>query len=87
LHYKLDKVPTTVTNAYGTPYFDSNAAAGGWSHWGRSGSSGSFAINTDKQYMYYKDKDRNHSVTNAASATGEYLVYQSPAFEGGYRSI
>lgn len=87
LHYKLDKVPTTVTNAYSTPYFDTNAAAGGWNHWGRSGASGSFAINTDKQYMYYKDKDRNHAVSNETDATGEYLVYQSPAFDGGYRSL
>jgi hypothetical protein len=87
LHYKLDKIPTAITNAYSTPYFDSNANAGGWSHWGRSGHAGSFAINTDPQYIYYKDKIRSHSVTNGAGATGEYLVYQSPAFEGGYRSV
>lgn len=87
LHYKLDKVPSTITNAYGTPYFDANSANGGWNHWGRAGAVGSQGINTDIQYIYYKDKARNHYVTNSADATGEYLVYQSPAFEGGYRSL
>ena len=87
LHYKLDKIPMAITNAYSTPYFDSDAAGGGWNHWGRSGSSGSYGINTDKQYIYFKNKLRNHKVSNAATATGAYLTHQAPSFGGGYRSL
>lgn len=87
LHYKLDEVPVEINNAYSAPYFDVDNQNGGWNHWGASGSSGSFARNHDKQYIFFKNKERNHVASNAATATGNYLVYQSPAFDGGFRSL
>lgn len=88
-HWKLDENINVLNNAYNYPTFDTSVAAGGWYHWGRSGHQGSYAQNTDKQYIYNKSQTYSHMISNGASASAgaNYLVYQNPAFEGGYRSL
>lgn len=88
LHYKLDQNTNVLNNCYNYPTFNTSSATGGWSHWGPSGHSGKYSQNTDKQFIYNKNNTYSHCVDNTASATGKYyLCYQSPAFEGGYRSL
>lgn len=88
LHYKLDQNINVLNNCYNYPTFNTSSATGGWSHWGPSGHSGKYSQNTDKQFIYNKNNTYSHCVDNTASATGKYyLCYQSPAFEGGYRSL
>ena len=87
LHYKLDKNINILDNCYSNPTFNTSANNGGWSHWGRSGSLGTYGQNTDKQYIFRKNNIYSHWWANDASATGEYLLYQSPAFDGGVRSL
>lgn len=87
LHYPLNERVGTLTNAYSYPTFDTSSASGGWNHWGGSGHAGSYAQNTDKQFIYNKANTYSHKVANGAGATYHYLMYQSPAFDGGYRSI
>lgn len=84
LHYPLcDNSIQTLNNCYSLPTFETT----GWSHWGRSGASGSSGQSTDTNYIFRSGQIYAHWVSNAASATGEYLLYQSPAFEGGSRSL
>ena len=87
LHYKLEQNIQILDNCYSYPTFDTSSQNGGWRHWGRSGANGSFDQNTDKKYIYNKINTYSHWVSNDSDATGEYLVYQSPAFDGGYRSL
>lgn len=87
LHYKLNQNLQILDNCYSYPTFDTSSANGGWSHWGRSGHVGNQGQNTDKTYIYNKQNTYSHWVSNDSTATGEYLVYQSPAFDGGYRSL
>lgn len=94
LHYKLNglKLPSLETykniipsgNLYNYPTFDTPSANGGWNHWAPSGSSGTLAQNTDKKYIYNKNKTYSHAV----SASGSYyLLYQNITHsEEGYRS-
>ena len=86
LHYKLDKNKSQLTNVYNYPTFDTSNSSGGWSHWGQSGASGAYGQNTDKKYIWNKNNTYSHWVSNSSSATGHYLLYQSPDFDGGYRS-
>lgn len=86
LHYKLDKNKSQLANVYSYPTFDTSGSNGGWSHWGQSGASGAYGQNTDKKYIWNKNNTYSHWVSNSSSATGLYLLYQSPAFDGGYRS-
>ena len=87
LHYKLNQNFNILNNSYNYPTFNTSTASGGWFHWGRSGHVGTYGQNTDKNYIYNKNNTYSHWVANADTATGEYLVYQSPAFEGGNRSL
>lgn len=88
VHYTLDNSSIQpLDNCYVYPTFDTTASNGGWSHWGQSGSKGSAGQNTDRQYIFRKDQTYSHWVANGEGATGNYLCYQSPAFEGGYRSL
>lgn len=88
LHYPLsDNSIQQLNNCYNYPTFNTSSTSGGWSHWGQSGASGSYGQTTDSQYIYRKDQSYAHWFANAAGATGDYLLYQSPAFEGGKRSV
>ena len=93
LHYKLDasseeKITTTPsTNVYSYPTFNTSAVGGGWYHWGPSGHSGSYGQNTDKKFIYNKNNIYSHWITEDTGTGKYYLLYQSPAFEGGYRSL
>lgn len=87
LHYKLNENIQLLDNCYSYPSFNTSDANGGWSHWGQSGASGSQGQNTDKNYIYHKNNTYSHWWANATGATGDYLLYQSPAFSGGYRSL
>ena len=87
LHYKLDENLNVMNNCYSYPTFNTSAAAGGWYHWGGSGHIGSYGQNTNKEYIFNKSNTYSHWISDGAEATKPYLVYQSPAFEGGYRSL
>lgn len=88
LHYQLNQNINILNNCYNYPIFDTSSSSGGWNHWGPSGHSGTFSQNTDKKYIYNKLNMYSHCVDNTASVSGKYyLCYQSPAFEGGYRSL
>jgi len=76
-----------TANEFSYPTFDTATGTGGWSHWGQAGSSGSYGQNTDKKFIYDKNQNYSHWVANAAGATGNYLLYQGPAYDGGYRSL
>ena len=78
IHYKLEN--HMIKNIMSTPTFNTSAAAGGWSHWGGSGHIGSYAQNTDRNYIY-GDQPYSHKVSNGSAATYNYLVYQSPAYD------
>lgn len=88
LHYTLsDNSVQTLNNVYSYPTFNTSSDAGGWFHWGRTGHKGTYSQNTNKDYIYKKDQTYSHCVANGADATGEYLLYQSPTFDGGVRSL
>ena len=93
LHYKLDasseeKITTIPSaNVYSYPTFNTSTATGSWYHWGPSGHSGSYGQNTDKKYIYNKNNTYSHWISEDAGTGKYYLLYQSPAFEGGYRSF
>lgn len=87
LHYKLDENLNVMNNCYSYPTFNTSATSGGWYHWGGSGHIGTYGQNTDKNYIFNKSNTYSHWISDGTEATKPYLVYQSPAFEGGYRSI
>lgn len=88
LHYKLDDINVQqLNNCYDYPTMDTSLQNAGWAHWSRTGASGNYGQNTDKSYIYNKNNTYSHWVSNASDATGEYLFYQSPPFDGGYRSL
>lgn len=76
-----------TTNEYSSPTFDSAISTGGWNHWGATGAIGTYGQNTDKQYIFDKSENYSHWVNNDSSATGNYLLYQSPATEATDRSV
>ena len=80
-------VGEATANEYAYPTFYTTSSSGGWSHWGYTGHQGSYGQNTDKRFIFDKTQKYSHWVANGAGATGNYLTYQSPAFEGGYRSL
>lgn len=83
VHYKLDENCQVMDNCYTNPTFDSTAQSAGWSHWANSGTIG-YWQNTNKDYIYNKNNTYSHKVSYTGS---DYLLcFQSPAFEGGYRS-
>lgn len=90
LHYQLKtkhENTLALTNCYQQPQFNTGNSGGGWNHWGRTGANGTYGQTTDKNYIFNSLNTYAHWVANAASATGEYLLYQSPAFDGGIRSL
>ncbi len=87
LHYKMDDNINILNNCYSSPTFNTSNANGGWGHWGGTGHSGHYGQNTDKQYIYNKNNTYSHWISDDATATARYLCYQSPAFDGGYRSL
>lgn len=80
-------VGSSTTNEFAYPDFNTSSSSGGWKHWGSAGHIGTYGQNTDPLYIFDKSKQYSHWVANAAEATSSYLLYQSPAFEGGYRSL
>ena len=88
LHYPLNSISNqTLDNCYSYPTFDTDASAGGWNHWAASGGQGSYGQTTDKTFIFNKNRTYAHWYANAAAATNYYILYQSPAFDGGYRSL
>ena len=88
LHYPLnDNSIQALDNCFINPRFDTNS---GWNHWGRTGHQGSSGQSNDVNYCFRSGQAYVHWVSNAANATGEYLLYQSPSFTsngGGIRSL
>lgn len=84
VHYTLDDNYQEMNNCYNYPTFNTSTATGGWNHWKPSGSAMSWAQTTDKQFIYNKDNTYAHKVTCSSGSYG--ICYQSPAFDGGYRS-
>lgn len=76
-----------LDNCYSYPTFNTSSSSGGWSHWGRTGASGNYGQTTDKNYIFNKSNTYAHWWSNASTATGEYLLYQSPEYSGGVRSL
>lgn len=89
LHYKLDDNIQTLTNAFNMGSWNTNTASGGFSVWGPSGHSGSRGTNTDRQYIYSPDRSYSYWIAHGANTDTSkyYIFYQSPAFDGGYRSL
>ena len=88
LHYPLsDDSIQQLSNVYNYPTFETTATTGGWSHWGPSGHSGNYGQSTDKNYIYRKTQTYAHWVSENAGTSSYYLLYQSPSFSGGYRSL
>lgn len=85
LHYTMDENVQQLNNCFNYPTFNKSTASGGWSHWAPSGSTGSYSQNTDKTYIYNKNQTYSHKVSHLTGTY--YLCYQSPAFEGGFRSV
>lgn len=86
VHYKFEDFQEPTTNEYNYPTFNTAAGTGGWSHWAQAGGIGTYGQNTDTNYIY-DDQPYSHWYANGAGATGNYLLYQSPAFDGGFRSL
>lgn len=75
-----------TTNEYVYPTFNTSATTGGWSHWGQAGAVGAYGQTTDPNFIH-GNQMYSHWVTNSSGATGNYLLYQSPAFIGGSRAL
>lgn len=88
LNYKLDDISIQqMNNCYNNPTFNTSTSSGGWSHWTGTGGSGSYGQTTDKNFIYNKANTYAHYSTCNSSAIYNYLLYQSPAFDGGIRSL
>lgn len=87
LHYNFEDNCQQLVNAYDEPTFNTSTATGGWKHWGSTGHAGSYAQNTDANYIYPGFSTYSHKVANGSNATKDYLLYQEKLFDGGYRSM
>ena len=87
LHYNFEDNCQQLVNAYDEPTFNTSTATGGWKHWGATGHAGSYAQNTDTNYIYPGFSAYSHKVANGSNATKDYLLYQEKLFDGGYRSM
>lgn len=84
-HYPLcDRSNQTSNNVFTNSTF---ASSSGWNFWGQSGHSGTWNFTQNKDYIFNKTQTNACIISNGASATGDYLMYQSPAFSGGFRSL
>ena len=88
LHYPLSNdFIQQMNNCYNYPRFENSASSAGWSHWGGTGHIGTYGQSTDSNYIFRQGQTYTHWVANGTGATYNYLLYQSPAFEGGTRSL
>ena len=84
-HYPLnDSSIQSMDNCYSNPTF---SVIAGWGFWGNTGHSGHYGLNTDKQFIYNKTQTNSCWISDDSGATADYLIYQSPGFDGGYRSM
>lgn len=87
-HYPLSDVSNQTPNNVATyPTFDTSSGHGGWNHWGNTGNLGHYSQNTDSQYIFRHGQTYSHCFSDESTATAPYLLYQSPSFSGGYRSL
>ena len=85
LHYKLSENYQTLNNSFNYPTFNISSSNGGWSHWPPSNNTGTYSQNTNREYIYRDTQTYSHYFEHTSGAN-YYICYQSPAFEGGYRS-
>ena len=85
LHYKLSENYQTLNNSFNYPTFNISSSNGGWSHWAPSNNTGTYSQNTNREYIYRDTQTYSHYFEHTSGAN-YYICYQSPAFEGGYRS-
>lgn len=85
LHYKLSENYQTLNNSFKYPTFNTSSGHGGWSHWAPSNNTGTYSQNTNRDYIYRDTQTYSHYFEHKSGAN-YYICYQSPAFEGGYRS-
>ena len=87
-HYPLCDVSNqTPNNVAAYPTFDTSSGHGGWNHWGNTGNLGHYSQNTNAQYIFRSGQTYSHCFSDESTATAPYLLYQSPSFSGGYRSL
>ena len=87
-HYPLsDRSNQTPNNVATYPTFDTSSGHGGWNHWGNTGNLGHYSQNTNSQYIFRPGQAYSHCFSDESTATAPYLLYQSPSFNGGYRSL
>lgn len=85
LHYKLSENYQTLNNSFNYPTFNISSSNGGWLHWLPSNNTGTYSQNTNREYIYRDTQTYSHYFEHTSGAN-YYICYQSPAFEGGYRS-
>lgn len=85
LHYKLSENYQTLNNSFNYPTFNISSSNGGWSHWAPSNNTGTYSQNKNREYIYRDTQTYSHYFEHT-SGSNYYICYQSPAFEGGYRS-
>lgn len=85
LHYKLSENYQTLNNSFKYPTFNTSSGHGGWSHWAPSNNTGTYSQNKNREYIYRDTQTYSHYFEHKSGAD-YYICYQSPAFEGGYRS-
>ena len=86
LHYSLaDRYIQHMNNVFTNPRFEEGIS--GWSTWAPTGSSGTRGTTTDKQWIYRKDQTNAIWIACSSTSTSYYILYQSPSFAGGYRSL
>ena len=85
LHYKLSENYQTLNNSFNYPTFNISSSNGGWLHWAPSNNTGTYSQNKNREYIYRDTQTYSHYFEHT-SGKNYYICYQSPAFEGGYRS-
>lgn len=85
LHYKLSENYQTLNNSFNYPTFNISSSNGGWLHWAPSNNTGTYSQNKNREYIYRDTQTYSHYFEHT-SGSNYYICYQSPAFEGGYRS-
>ena len=85
LHYKLSENYQTLNNSFNYPTFNISSSNGGWLHWAPSNNTGTYSQNKNREYIYRDTQTYSHYFEHT-SGENYYICYQSPAFEGGYRS-
>lgn len=85
LHYKLSENYQTLNNSFNYPTFNISSSNGGWLHWAPSNNTGTYSQNKNREYIYRDTQTYSHYFEHT-SGSNYYICYQSPAFDGGYRS-